>query len=156
MAENLNFAAEGSRCYNDSTTYCEKYGRLYNWGTAMKACPSGWHLPSDTEWNVLMKFVNPSCSDNRDCVNAGTKLKATSGWNRNSNGEDTYGFAALPGGSSSDFDNVGNYGYWWSASEYKYSANSAYSRGMSYGNEYVYGDFGNKSNDLLSVRCLQD
>jgi len=39
MAENLNFEAEGSRCYNDSIAYCKKYGRLYNWETAMEVCP---------------------------------------------------------------------------------------------------------------------
>jgi len=39
MAENLNYEAEGSRCYNDSTAYCDKYGRLYDLYMAMKACP---------------------------------------------------------------------------------------------------------------------
>jgi uncharacterized protein (TIGR02145 family) len=46
MAENLNYEAEGSKCYNNSISYCDKYGRLYNWNTAMKACPKGWHLLS--------------------------------------------------------------------------------------------------------------
>ena len=58
MAENLNYEAEGSRCYNDSTTYCKKYGRLYNWETAMKACPNGWHLPSEKELHELVYFVD--------------------------------------------------------------------------------------------------
>ena len=46
MAENLNYEAEGSLCYENKPANCAKYGRLYNWETAKKACPKGWHLPS--------------------------------------------------------------------------------------------------------------
>ena len=35
MAENLSYEAEGSRCYKDEPENCEKYGRLYDWSTAM-------------------------------------------------------------------------------------------------------------------------
>jgi hypothetical protein len=52
MAENLNFAAEGSLCYENNSENCEEYGRLYTWGQAMSSCPKGWHLPSETEWNA--------------------------------------------------------------------------------------------------------
>ncbi|MDR0517359.1 MAG: hypothetical protein LBH25_09995 [Fibromonadaceae bacterium] len=69
-----------TKCYGNKTQNCDKYGRLYDWNTAMKACPAGWHLPSGTDWNVLMKFVNPSCSDNKSCDGTGIKLKAKSGW----------------------------------------------------------------------------
>jgi len=95
MAENLDYNASGSKCYNNSTSNCTTYGRLYDWATARNACPDGWHLPSNVDWNVLMKFVNPSCSDNSSCAGAGTKLKAKSGWNSYSGvpaGMDNYGF----------------------------------------------------------------
>jgi uncharacterized protein (TIGR02145 family) len=58
MAENLNYEAERSRCYKDSTSNCKKYGRLYDWATAMKVCPKGWHLPSNAEWDKLMRYVD--------------------------------------------------------------------------------------------------
>jgi len=80
------------------------------------ASPPGWHLPSNADWNVLMKFVNPNCSGNCDCAGAGKSLKAKSGWNSNGNGTDNYGFSALPGGrggSGGSFNYVGNYGSWW-------------------------------------------
>jgi len=154
MAENLNYNASGSKCYDNKPANCEKYGRLYDWETAMKACPKGWHLPSDKDWNVLMKFVNPSCSDNNNCANAGTKLKATSGWN--GNGVDEFGFSALPGGggySYGRFSGVGRYGLWWSASED--NSYYAYRRSMDYDSESA--DYGNYDKSLLfSVRCLQD
>jgi uncharacterized protein (TIGR02145 family) len=87
---------------------------------------------------------------------AGTKLKATSGWNSGGNGTDAYGFAALPGGNGSSnggFGGVGDYGYWWSATEY--NANYAYYRDMICNYEDV-GYLSNYKGYLLSVRCLQD
>jgi uncharacterized protein (TIGR02145 family) len=156
---NLNYAVEGSRCYDNDPANCEKYGRLYNWEMAMAACPSGWHLPSDAEWNVFMKFVNPDCEDNKNCDYAGTNLKATSGWNdyngKSGNGTDDFGFAALPSGvgySSTYFDDVGNKGEWWSSSEYK--SDYAYSRLTYYRHEYVDHRQEQKKY-LLSVRCLK-
>lgn len=56
MIENLKFAIEaGSWVYNNDTANAKKYGRLYDWNTAVKVCPKGWHLPSDLEWNALIK-----------------------------------------------------------------------------------------------------
>ena len=57
MAENLNYAASGSKCYDNKPENCAKYGRLYNWYAAMNACPSGWHLPSNGEYETLDKYV---------------------------------------------------------------------------------------------------
>ncbi len=51
MAENLNNNAQGSRCYEDDVANCAKDGRLYDWESAMTACPCGWHLPSAAEWD---------------------------------------------------------------------------------------------------------
>jgi uncharacterized protein (TIGR02145 family) len=50
MAENLNFISPYSWCYDYDLNNCEKYGRLYTWSDALKACPKGWHLPSAEEW----------------------------------------------------------------------------------------------------------
>ena len=111
MSENLYYDAEGSVCYNNSADSCAKYGRLYTWAAAEKACPTGWHLPSDAEWTVLVKYVGGAFT-------AGGKLKSTSGWYGNS-GTDEYGFSALPGGvggGDGSFELGGVFGYWWSSS----------------------------------------
>ena len=50
MVENLKVNAEGNRCEGD----CNKFGRLYDWNTAMKACPEGWHLPAMSEFQSLL------------------------------------------------------------------------------------------------------
>ncbi len=59
MAENLKFVdTAGSWAYNnDDSVHVVKYGRLYNWKSAVKACPKGWHLPSEKEWNTLIAFL---------------------------------------------------------------------------------------------------
>jgi len=159
MAENLNHVVEGSRCYDNQDDNCKKYGCLYNWETAMKVCPSGWHLPSDADWNVLMKFINPSCNDNKNCTGAGIKLRASDGWYSSSGvpkGTDDYGFSALPGGEGNSYDHfkdVGDYGHWWSTSEM--SSDYAYRRSINYLEGWTYWSYGDKSS-LFSVRCLQD
>jgi uncharacterized protein (TIGR02145 family) len=149
MAENLNYAANSSVCYENNADYCAKYGRLYNWATAKTACPAGWHLPSDDEWTTLTDFVG-----GEDI--AGKKLKSSASWNENGNGTNEYLFSALPGGSGfsgGDFGNAGDDGGWWSATEY--DAENAWGRLMYYDSELVNRDNRNKTR-LFSVRCLQD
>jgi uncharacterized protein (TIGR02145 family) len=149
MAENLNYETGKSWCYDNKESNCNKYGRLYDWKTAMKACPSGWHLPSSAEWDALETAVGGNSG-------AGKKLKSTNGWNSNGNGTDTYGFSALPGGnrySDGDFYGAGYRGNWWAATER--NAGNAYYRYMFYGYDLVYSDYHNKSY-AWSVRCVGD
>ncbi|MDR2553951.1 MAG: fibrobacter succinogenes major paralogous domain-containing protein [Fibromonadaceae bacterium] len=177
MARNLNYAVIGSVCYNNNESNCATYGRLYNFVTAMALpsdcnsskcasqigakhqgiCPIGWHIPSSADWNVLMKFVNPSCSDNSiSCALAGTKLKAKEGWNENGNGTDEFGFSALPGGYGSlsgNFYGIGENGHWWSPSES--TGFHAYIDIMFYNYEAAYWRDYSKNN-LFSVRCIKD
>jgi len=152
-AENLNYNAEGSRCYGDDTGgdsegNCVKYGRLYNWITAMNnsessskvpsgvqgVCPEGWHLPSQAEWNVMTTYIGGENT-------AGKKLKATSGWNGNGNGTDEYGFSALPGAG----DNVG---YWWS------TGSGGVNLGIYSNQDKVLWD--HITSWFFSVRCLKN
>ena len=142
MAENLNYDIPDNTsdvCYANADSNCVKYGRLYDWGTAMGlgwsyygttwggsdvkrqgVCPVGWHLPSNAEWTTLVSYVE-NAGGCTSC--AGTKLKSSTGWNSYQNipvGTDEYGFSALPGGygnSGGDFYGAGYFGYWWSATE---------------------------------------
>jgi uncharacterized protein (TIGR02145 family) len=158
FAENLDYADKNSKCYDNKPENCKKYGRLYNWETAKKSCPRGWHLPSDAEWTQLAEFSGGKGIRGKEGT-VGTKLKAWSGWKDyegKSGGSDVFGFSALPGGysnSGSDFNFIGNYGLWWSASEY--DIDRAYNRLMRYNDEIVYWDLNNKE-CLRSVRCVKD
>jgi uncharacterized protein (TIGR02145 family) len=175
MAENLNYNATGSKCYNNQESNCNIYGRLYDWATAMGLastcnsstcagqvetphqgiCPSGWHIPSNEDWDVLVKYVDPDYVSSTVNV-AGTKLKATSWWNINGYDLDSYGFSALLGGFYFDhndlFHSIGNSGYWWSASEY--GSDNTYCLYMNNDEYASWGIYTRRS--LLSVRCLQD
>ena len=50
MIENLNYNVDDSFCFDNVDSNCTGYGRLYTWSAALNACPSGWHLPTKTEW----------------------------------------------------------------------------------------------------------
>jgi uncharacterized protein (TIGR02145 family) len=166
MAENLNYDASDSKCYSNSEDKCNDYGRLYNWTTAMAdvasstanpsgvqgVCPDGWHLPSQAEWDALTAYIE----GDKSCTSCNAKhLKVTS-WNTMGvNGEDSYGFAALPGGrggSDGKFSHDNTSGFWWSASESENNADYAYQLYM-WDNALL--SIGSKD-DLFSVRCLQD
>ena len=57
MASNLNIKVPGSWAYNEDPAMELKYGRLYTWDAAIKACPKGWHLPTINEWVELFDFL---------------------------------------------------------------------------------------------------
>jgi uncharacterized protein (TIGR02145 family) len=155
MARNLNYNATGSVCYNNLESNCETYGKLYDWATAMTACPSGWHLPTNAETRTLIDYIKTQ----KSCC-AGKYLKATSGWNGEGNGTDEYGFTALPGGcyQFSSFREVGKVAEWWTAS--KDGQDFALRWGLDYNSDGNHS--GNVPDDiisgstLLSVRCIKD
>jgi uncharacterized protein (TIGR02145 family) len=184
MAENSNYVPStgNSSCYENDTENCNKYGRLYDWATAMNIsstynsntysvaanhkgiCPTGWHIPSDDDWNTLIAFIHEDNDLDSYTPNisfyAGKYLKATSGWNNdNGNGSDTYGFSALPSGigtSVGTFSTAGDGGYLWSTSQYLSS--SAYCGYMYlYNTFYDLASFGEFSKlTLRSVRCVKN
>jgi len=156
MAENLNYKIGKSVCYDNKESNCQQYGRLYDWKTALKACPAGWHIPSDAEWEILVEYVDPDASGDYG-NNAGMKLKSKTGWSTDKYYEaatDDYGFSALPGGyRDGGFYGAGNFGYWWSATEYV--VHYAWYRDMNYNYGFVRRNYINKTG-LFSLRCVED
>ena len=145
MAENLNYkTATGSYCNPNIAGFCDTYGRLYTWTTAMDRstdecgpghvcdlgsgnvqgiCPDGWHIPTQDEWKTLVINVDESLSGVWNETNVAAKyLKTTTDWTNYSGIEnkDTFGFSALPAGlanGSGDYGFVHNYADFWSASQ---------------------------------------
>ncbi|MCL1967488.1 MAG: fibrobacter succinogenes major paralogous domain-containing protein [Fibromonadales bacterium] len=159
MAENLNYNVIGSKCYDNKSTNCDKYGRLYNWSAATKSgCPKGWHLPSNAEWDVLYRYVEGTNSTDSPYESnvAGKYIKTRSGWNQNGNGDDKFGFSAMPGGFGNPdgyFNFIGSNGVWWSNSEYE--GYYAYNRHLTYIDDGAHWSYNDKGN-LFSIRCLRD
>jgi len=103
MAENLAFNAD-SNCwayYNDQN-FVAKYGYLYNWETAKTVCPAGWHLPSEEEFETLIK----------DC--GGNSYDACKALSQ----DGSSGFSARFGGWYCDYNkfyDIGKNAYFWSS-----------------------------------------
>lgn len=147
MAENLAFkTAAGSWAYDNNESNVATHGYLYDWATAAKACPPGWHLPTDAEWTTLIETLGGEDA-------SGIKLKAASSWVNS--GVNESGFTGMPSGEFSEnkFSSLGIRCFWWSATEY--SPTLAWSRNMFSNASYVTRLIPKKTSGL-SVRCIKD
>jgi uncharacterized protein (TIGR02145 family) len=128
------------------------YGKLYNWyavNDSRGLAPIGYHIPTDKEWTTLTDYLGGESE-------AGTKMKSSSGWKNNGNGNNTSGFAGLPGGFryyNGRLSTIGADGGWWSSSED--NIRYAWSPRLSNNSGYVNRYYSLKQNGF-SVRCLKD
>jgi uncharacterized protein (TIGR02145 family) len=164
MAENLNFISDScSWAYNNETNNAKIYGRLYNWEAACKSCPTGWHLPTDTEWKELETYIGMK-QDELDYIgfrgsNEGGNLKET-GYNHwqspNDKATDLYGFCALPAGLCENgdlFTFLGTHAFFWTSTQD--STQRPWSRELYYKNGCIHRYYDNKT-ICFSVRCIKD
>jgi uncharacterized protein (TIGR02145 family) len=150
LAKNLNATpgAGKSWCYGGMAGYCERYGRLYDFEAASSACPAGWRLPTQDDWNLLLDFVNDATGEDM----AGKYLKASDLWS-NDVGLDRFGFAALPGGfrqERGEFTALQERGYWWSESK---DTENAYYRSLTGTSDLLSSGYEGKGRGF-SVRCV--
>ena len=149
-----------------ATSNYSTYGVLYNWPAAMDGssssttnpsgvqgvCPTGWHLPSSSEFTELTDYLGGT-------LTAGGSLKETSTthWTSPNNGAtDDVNFTALPGGyrvNTGSFGHLGTYGHWWTTSVY--DATLAWSFYLYYNEISVYNNASYKEMGF-SVRCVKD
>lgn len=152
---NITEAVPGYCYYNsDSSTYKDIYGALYNFPAVSthKLCPTGWQVPSESEWRTLITFLGG------DLV-AGGKLKetGTTHWNSpNTGATNETGFTALPGGKMhGPFSQIGTHGYWWSRKQQTMSDPVSFYECLYYNQNNSYGSIQNGDYGL-SIRCLKD
>jgi uncharacterized protein (TIGR02145 family) len=151
--------------YEGNESYVAIYGRLYTWyasNDSRNLCPTGWHLASNDEWNILTLTLDPKASGN-DYGNisyiAAGKLKeiGTTHWlNPNLHATNESGYTALPSGNRNQFGvfrYIGEYGYLWSSSEY--NTECAYALDLSYNCGDLIRVYLVKKN-VSSVRCIKD
>lgn len=139
---------------NNSATYKNTYGALYNWYTVNtgKLCPDGWHVPTLQEFRTLIHFLG-------DTLQAGGKMKemGTTHWYSPNNGAtNESGFTGLPGGNrylNGGFEFLHNYGIWWTSTQE--DSVSAYFMVL-----YDLSAFSSCYNDNMklgnSVRCIKN
>jgi uncharacterized protein (TIGR02145 family) len=145
----------GAYCWqNNDIATKDTYGALYNWYCAIDSrdiCPTGWHLPTDTELTTLTDYLGGATV-------AGGKMKevGTTHWlTPNTGATNESGFTALPSGykDSSGYQPLGNNGSFWSSTSY--STDLAWVRSLGFLWDYCKIDQLNKKTGL-SVRCLKD
>jgi uncharacterized protein (TIGR02145 family) len=140
--------------YNDEATTKNPYGAIYNWYTVNtdKLCPVGWHVPSDDEWTKLIENLG-----GEDVAGGKLKEAGLTHWNSpNESATNESGFTAVPSGErggTGEFHGMGDWGSWWSATDY--DTTRAWSSSMTFFeakvNRYsIYAEIG------MSVRCLKD
>jgi uncharacterized protein (TIGR02145 family) len=167
MKENLNYATGNSWCYGDLDTNCSIFGRLYDWYTIMNGaassnsvpsgvqgiCPTGWHVPSYEEWNIIGIYLG-------GWGIAGKKMKEAgfAHWFPPNTGTNESGFTALPGGGSgangSNFQDLGSDGHWWSSLENE-DGTFAWAVTLTCDSDPMISGLGLKTIGL-SLRCLRD
>jgi uncharacterized protein (TIGR02145 family) len=129
-----------------------------------KLAPTGWHVPTDAEWEVMQSYLvmhgynydgTTDTTNNKIAIALAAKtdwysdtITGTIGKNLTNN--NSSGFSALPGGCRSYnglFYDIGYRGNWWSATE-------AWGRVLIY--DYGIYRYGEAKSSGLSVRLVRD
>ena len=178
FAENLDYADESAVpnmknnhfCPSGKAENCEKFGRLYNWSTAIDSavvfkkqevvcsntnqcfaeepiqglCPDGWHMSSMDDWFNLMSEVK----------NNFYSLQQT-GYTEWGSATNSSGFSAVPVGfmQAGAYDNVGTQAGFWTTSQ-----SSTYAQWAGFvviGSDEIVPGEGDKSNYAFAIRCLK-
>jgi len=166
-------------CYSNLESNCDANGALYEWQEAMDLpaecaytdcsaqintphqgiCPTGWHIPTDTEWKTLEGQLGMSTAQQNTTgwrgTKQGDKLKTVDKCT-GSNNCSTSGFSALLAGYRSvtgGFYDSGSYAYVWSSSQT--SSSYAWRRYLFSGSSTIYRSTNGKYYGF-SLRCLKD
>jgi uncharacterized protein (TIGR02145 family) len=149
--ENLNVETDSSYCYDDAAANCSRYGRLYTWEAAQRACRllgPGWRLPSDDEWRRLATRyggVSQDASDKGHAAYVALLAGGTSGFN-----------AVLGGGRSEggEYARLEAHGFYWTATED--SAATAWFYNFGKGGLALHRQSDGERLRAFSVRCVRE
>jgi uncharacterized protein (TIGR02145 family) len=152
MTENLHVTTARSYCYEDAELNCRRYGRLYTWESAQRACRSlgeGWRLPTNDEWQQMAKHYGGVRDDSDDSGSAAYKALLIGGGS---------GFNALLGGGRAPDDGryarLEAHGFYWTASET--GAATAWLYNFGRGGQALNRHADGEKDRALSVRCVSD
>jgi len=174
MAENLNTALRPNgtsvprQAPNNVNTNYDTYGSLYKWADAMNnqssswtvpsnrrgICPPSWHIPSDLEWQFMLRTVGTY-----DMAGALLKSTNTALWNASHVALDSFGFAAIGAGGRSGNGNVVSFrstAYFWSSTTNYTQTGFAITYTMGHTNVTLARNVGDDLNYAYSVRCVKD
>lgn len=172
MMENLNFGSLSKNMeatdngifeksyYQNSDSIGKKYGGLYTWEEAMNysssqnltngICPQGWHIPSNEEWDILLKYLDKSVNTEQ------------SGWSGNEIASkltlalkmtDEKGAVYYGNSVSNWYFYLNRISYFWTSTPF--SSASAWSRSITSESPQVYRGPGDIKIGMC-IRCIKD
>lgn len=155
LTENLDVRVEPSYCYDDNQENCRKYGRLYTWESAKRACQSlrgGWHLPTVDEWmRMVSQYTTGQPADSPEGRHAAYVALMPGGGS---------GFEAMLGGGRNSDDGkyarLEAHGLYWTASETAGDPSKAVLGNFGKGSEALYRREGGSKQSGFAVRCVRD
>lgn len=148
---NLDVDVVPSYCYDEAGLSCRKYGRLYTWESARRACQSmgdGWRLPTDVEWRQLAKHFGGVSQDAEDKGKAAYRALLAGG---------SAGFHAVLGGGRSEdgeYARLEAHGFYWTASLDDPASAWYYNFGR--GGQALHRQSGGETQRAFSVRCIRE
>jgi uncharacterized protein (TIGR02145 family) len=148
--DNLNVKTEPSYCYDDAEVNCRRYGRLYTWESARRACESlgeGWRLPTNDEWRQLAEHYGGLLEESSERGKSAFKeliVGGSSGFN-----------AVLGGGRDLDgqYARLNAHGFYWTASES--GAGTAWLYNFGKGMQALNRHNDGEKQRAFSVRCVR-
>jgi uncharacterized protein (TIGR02145 family) len=150
MTTNLNMNVPDSYCYENAEKNCDRYGRLYTWESAVRACQllgEGWRLPTDSEWNQLVILYGSNAGISLDARKIAYKFLLPGGG---------VGFdAVLGGGRAPDgvYARIEAHGFYWTATESENGSALYYN--FAKGSQALFQQDGGEKASAFSVRCLK-
>src|SRR5262249_19910723 len=129
---------------------CRRYGRLYTWESAQRACPSlgdGWRLPTDNEWRQLTRRYGGVSDDSADGGRAAFTALMSGG---------PSGFDAVLGGgrAAGKYARLEAHGFYWTASDNGPDTAPFYNFGRN--GRALHRQPQGEKQMAISVRCVRD
>jgi len=154
----------GHYTYKDlNTANADTFGLLYTWHAAtheLQLCPTGWHTPSQQEFQNLMNATDVISGDLSSTAQV-TALQSSSIWTLGT-GSNATGFSALPGSQRTPWGGLG-YGdqyeeaFWWTSDQDGFDfVNLSLAEPLNGEEKQIKFDTCDNPNDAMSIRCIQD
>lgn len=148
---NLDVTSVESWCYDDDERACVRYGRLYSWAAAGRACEAlgtGWRLPTEAEWRGLARAYGGAPIDENRLATEAYDALVTGGRS---------GFEAVLGGGrfeAGGYSRGDAHGFYWTATEDGSGTASFLNFGK--GSRGLYRQTGGQKTHAFAVRCVRD
>jgi uncharacterized protein (TIGR02145 family) len=153
----LSTTAGAYAVYNNDLANDAIYGKLYNWYTTVDTrgvCPTGWHVPSDCEWNYMQVVLEPGTTGSQDCF-CGFQLMSLTLWST-TNATNSSGLSLVPSGQhlfGSPFEGLGYSAFLWTSSELN---NFGLGRDIVFQAEDILGKNVHQKYTGFAIRCIKD